>query len=61
MNAKEIRTKPKSDLPKLAKEKQEELAKLRFDMAGGKGKQVGNVRRLRRMIARIETIIKEDT
>ncbi|PJE64803.1 MAG: 50S ribosomal protein L29 [Candidatus Ryanbacteria bacterium CG10_big_fil_rev_8_21_14_0_10_43_42] len=59
MNVKELREKKSADLVKLAREKQEELQKLRFSMAGGKGKSGENVRSLRRTIARIQTVIKE--
>ena len=57
MKTTELRRKSKADLQKLFGEDQEKLRQLRFDLAGGKLKNVREIRKLRKEIARILTIM----
>lgn len=59
MKAFELRKKSKEDLEKILKEKRERLRKLKFDLSLGKLKNVREIRKTKKDIARILTIIKE--
>ena len=59
MKPKEVRNKSIDVLRELLKEKRERLRDLRFSLAGGKVKNVREIREIKRDIARILTIIKE--
>jgi len=59
MKPKEVRSKSIDVLRELLKEKRERLRDLRFSLAGGKVKNVREIREIKRDIARILTIIKE--
>ena len=59
MKPKEVRSKSIDVLRELLKEKRERLRDLRFSLAGGKVKNVREIREIKRDIAKILTIIKE--
>jgi ribosomal protein L29 len=54
----ELKTKPLPELRKLFKEWRERLRVLKFDLAAGKVKNVEELRRLRKDIARALTFIR---
>ena len=54
----ELKNKPLAEPQKLLRESRERLRLLRFDLAAGKVKNVGELRALRKDIARIMTFIK---
>ncbi len=56
---KEFSKMSKPDLQKMIKEKQEKLREFRFDLAGGKVKDVRAIRAVKKEIARIKTISKK--
>ena len=59
MKASALRQKSKSELQKLLEDNQEKLRQLRFDLASGKVKNVREIRKIKRDIARILTILSE--
>jgi ribosomal protein L29 len=58
MKIAELRQKNKAELQKMMEEDKEKLRQLRFDLAAGKVKNVKDVQRTRKEIARIMTLIK---
>ncbi|MEK7104081.1 MAG: 50S ribosomal protein L29 [Patescibacteria group bacterium] len=56
---KELSKLSKDDLQRSLKEKQENLRGFRFDLAGGKIKDIRAIRATKRNIARILTLIKK--
>ncbi len=52
----ELKTKPNPELEKVLMEKRERLRSLRFDLAAGKVKNVSEIRKVRKDIAKILTI-----
>jgi len=60
MKTKELRQKTAAELEKIIQEKREKLGSLNFDLAGGKVKNVKEIRESRKDIARILTLIKEN-
>ncbi len=56
---KELSKLSKDDLQKSLKEKQENLRGFRFDLAGGKIKDISLIRRSRKSVARIKTLINK--
>ena len=56
MKVKELKTKSKSELNVLLDEGRERLRALRFDLAGGKIKNVREIRQVKKDIARILTL-----
>jgi large subunit ribosomal protein L29 len=56
MKAIELRKKTATDLKKLLVEDQGKLRQLRFDLVGGKVKNVREIRKIRKEIARILTV-----
>jgi large subunit ribosomal protein L29 len=56
---KELRQKSIDELKNIVSEKREKLRQLRFDLAAGKVKNVREIRKIRRDIARILTVLKE--
>jgi len=58
MKISELRQKPKQELEALLREDREKLRQLRFDLAAGKVKNVREVRRIKKEIARLLTISK---
>ena len=59
MKTTELRQKSKSELQKLLQDNREKLRQLRFDLAAGKVKNVREIRKTKKDIARILTIIIE--
>ncbi|KKW46883.1 MAG: 50S ribosomal protein L29 [Candidatus Liptonbacteria bacterium RIFCSPLOWO2_01_FULL_56_20] len=55
---KELKNKPRADLEKLLHEARERLRVLRFDLAAGKVKNVGELRMLQKDIARMLTFLR---
>lgn len=53
----ELKTKPRAELEKLLRETREELRKVRFDLEAGKVKNVSRLRRLKKDIARLLTLL----
>jgi large subunit ribosomal protein L29 len=58
MKINELRQKSKSELQKILLDDREKLRQLRFDLAAGKVKNVREVRKTRKDIARILTMLK---
>ncbi len=59
MEASELRQKSKEELARLVRDEREKLRNLRFDLASGKVKNVREIRKVRKNIARALTLIKE--
>ncbi|KPJ57313.1 hypothetical protein AMJ49_01790 [Parcubacteria bacterium DG_74_2] len=59
MRASEIKKKKKEELERILKEKKVRLQKLRFDLSAGKLKNVREIRKIKKEIARILTILRE--
>lgn len=59
MKAIELRQRPESELKKLLADNRERLRVLRFDLASGKVKNVREIRKIKKDIARILTLLKE--
>ena len=57
MKAKEIRQKSKKELERLVLENREKLRQLKFDLSAGKVKNVREIRKIKKDIARILTIL----
>lgn len=57
MKISEIKQKPKKELERLLREDQEKLRQLRFDLSAGKVKNVREIRKIKKDIARILTIL----
>lgn len=58
MKAKELKIKSHAELRALLAEKKERLRVLRFDLAGGKVKNVREIRQTKKDIARMLTLLK---
>jgi large subunit ribosomal protein L29 len=56
----ELRTKTSGELLHLLEQAQDELTTLRFQLANRQGTNVARVSTLRREIARIKTLLRED-
>lgn len=59
MNLTELRQKSKAELQKMLQDSRERLRQLRFDLAAGKVKNVREVRKIKKEIARILTLLKQ--
>ncbi|PIR72868.1 MAG: 50S ribosomal protein L29 [Candidatus Nealsonbacteria bacterium CG10_big_fil_rev_8_21_14_0_10_36_23] len=59
MKFSELRQRPKPELQKLLAENREKLRQLRFDLASGKVKNVREIRKIKKDIARILTLLKQ--
>jgi large subunit ribosomal protein L29 len=59
MNLKELRQKKKEELQKILMDDREKLRTLRFDLAAGKVKNVREIRRIKKEIAKILTLLKQ--
>jgi len=59
MKTLEIKTKTKQELQKICKSEQEKLRLLRFDIKLKQSKNVREIRKTRKLIAQILTMIKE--
>ena len=57
MKAKEARQRPKKELQKFLQESREKLRQLRFDLVSGRVKNVREIRKIKKDIARILTIL----
>jgi ribosomal protein L29 len=53
----ELRKKPKEELQKILKDDREKTRQLRFDLAAGKVKNVREIRRIKKEISQILTIL----
>jgi len=58
MKPRELRQKPKDELNKLLEEKRNHLLVLRFDLAGGRVKNIREIREAKKDVARILTLLK---
>ena len=58
MKISELRKKPKGELQKIEKDNRERLRLLRFNLASAKLKNVREIRKVRKEIARILTLLK---
>lgn len=58
MKIAELRQKTKQDLESLLKESREKLRQLYFDLSAGKVKNVREIRKIKKEIAQILTLIK---
>lgn len=59
MDLTELRQKSKTELQKILQSSQERLRQLRFDLAAGKIKNVREIRKIKKEIARILTLLKQ--
>jgi len=59
MKTDEFRQKTKEELKKSLKDGQERLRQLRFDLSAGKVKNVREIRKIKKDIARILTLFKQ--
>ncbi|PIP25098.1 MAG: 50S ribosomal protein L29 [Candidatus Nealsonbacteria bacterium CG23_combo_of_CG06-09_8_20_14_all_36_12] len=59
MKFSELHQRPKPELQKLLAENREKLRQLRFDLASGKVKNVREIRKIKKDIARILTLLKQ--
>ena len=57
MGTKELRQKTKKEVQKLLEAKREKLRQLNFDLVSGKVKNVREIRKIKREIARLLTIL----
>lgn len=58
MNIKELKNRSQPELKNILEENREKLRQLRFDLASGKVKNVREIRKTKKDIARISTLIK---
>ena len=58
MKSSELRQKSKPELQKLLQDLRERLRQLRFDLAAGKVKNVREIRKIKKDIARMLTLLK---
>ena len=58
MKVNELRKKTKMEIQKILQDDREKLRQLRFDLASGKVKNVREIRKIKKDIARILTVIK---
>lgn len=59
MKTSELRQKSKSELQKLLQDNREKLRQLRFDLASGKVKNIREIRKVKKTIAQVLTLLKE--
>jgi len=59
MKTVELRQKPKTELQKLLTDNHEKLRQLKFDLSSGKVKNVREIHKIKKEIARILTLIKQ--
>ena len=55
----ELKARPAADLAKMIGEGNEKLRQLRFDLAAGKVKNVSELHKIKKNVARMHTFIKE--
>lgn len=58
MKVKELRQKTENEMHKIIQDDREKLRQLRFDLAAGKVKNVREIRRIKKEIARLLTLTK---
>jgi len=58
MKIQELRQRPKGELHKILQDNREKLRQLRFDLVSGKIKNVREVRKVKKEIARILTLLR---
>jgi large subunit ribosomal protein L29 len=61
MKTKELQQKSKSELQKILADSREKLRQLRFNLAAGKVKNVREVRKIKKDIAKVLTLLKQKT
>ena len=59
MKISELRQKTESELKKILRESREKLRQLRFDLVAGKVKNVREIRKIKKEIAQILTLLKQ--
>jgi len=59
MKVNELRKRPKEELQKILQESREKLRALYFDLASGKVKNIREIRKIKKNIARILTLLKQ--
>lgn len=59
MPIQELRQKSKTELQKMLQDSRERLRQLRFDLAAGKVKNVREIRKIKKEIAKILTLLKQ--
>lgn len=59
MKPAELRQKSKTELDKLLQDNREKLRQLKFDLVSGKIKNIREIRKIKRNIARILTLLNE--
>jgi large subunit ribosomal protein L29 len=59
MKVKELRQKSKDDLNKILQDDREKMRQIRFDLSSGKVKNVREINKIKKDIARILTILNE--
>lgn len=59
MRIQELRQKSKTELQKMLQDSRERLRQLRFDLAAGKVKNVREIRKIKKEIAKILTLLKQ--
>ena len=59
MKITELRKKPKEEIQKIIRDDREKLRQLRFDLSAGKVKNVREIRKIKKDIARMLTINNE--
>jgi len=60
MELKELKTKPAAELKKIEAQLREELRQVRFDLASAKVKNVRRIGQIKKTIARILTLVKQN-
>lgn len=58
IKASELKAKTKSELQKLLQDNQERMRQLRFDLVSGKVKNIREIRKVKKIIAKVLTILK---
>ena len=61
MNSEQLREKKKDELKKLLSQKREKLQEVKFNLSSGRVKNVKEARNIKKDIARILTILNEDS
>jgi large subunit ribosomal protein L29 len=59
MKINELRTKTESEIKKIIQDNREKVRQLRFDLASGKVKNIREIRKVKKIIARSLTAAKE--
>lgn len=60
MKFSEIKQKTKDELKKTLEESRDKMRQLRFDLSAGKVKNVREIRKIKKLIAQILTLLKEN-